>query len=59
VGLDGDRGATSGRGLGLGGMQERAQLLGGTCRIDSGRGCGTSIRVALPLGAGSDDGAGD
>ena len=59
VGLDGDRGATSGRGLGLGGMQERAQLLGGTCRIDSGRGSGTSIRVALPLGAGSDDGAGD
>ena len=59
VGLDGDRGATSGRGLGLGGMQERAQLLGGTCRIDSDRSCGTSIRVALPLGAGSDDGAGD
>jgi signal transduction histidine kinase len=59
VGLDGDPGPASGRGLGLAGMQERARVLGGTCRIDSGRGCGTSIRVALPLGAGSDDGAGD
>ena len=59
VGLDGDPDPASGRGLGLAGMQERARVLGGTCRIDSGRGCGTSIRVALPLGAGRDDGAGD
>jgi two-component system NarL family sensor kinase len=59
VGLAGDHGPASGRGLGLAGMRERARLLGGTCRIDSGRGCGTSIRMALPLGGGSDDGAGD
>ena len=59
VGLAGDDDPASGRGLGLAGMRERARLLGGTCRIDSGRGCGTSIRVALPLGGGSDDGAGD
>ena len=39
----------SGRGLGLSGMRERARLLGGTCRIVSRRGRGTTISVALPL----------
>src|SRR5262249_18443588 len=38
-----------GRGLGLAGMQERARLLGGTCRIESS-GRGTSISLALPVG---------
>jgi signal transduction histidine kinase len=40
----------NGRGLGLAGMQERARLLGGTCRIKSHAGRGTSISLALPLG---------
>jgi signal transduction histidine kinase len=39
----------SGRGLGLSAMRERAQLLGGTCRIVSRRGGGTTISVTLPL----------
>ena len=58
VGLGDDPGPASERGLGLAGMRERARLLGGSCRIDSARACGTSISVALPLGAGSDDGGG-
>jgi len=48
VGLD-LAAAGAGRGLGLSGMRERARLLGGTCRIEGGRGGGTAIRVALPL----------
>jgi signal transduction histidine kinase len=43
-------GPDAARGLGLAGMRERARLLGGTCRIESGSGGGTSISVALPLG---------
>ncbi len=39
--------ARSGR-LGLAGMQERAQLLGGTLTIVSGREKGTSLTVAVP-----------
>jgi len=58
VGLDGAH-PGSGRGFGLPGMRERAQLLGGICRIDSDRGSGTSIRVALPLGRASDGAIGD
>ncbi|HYB44464.1 MAG TPA: sensor histidine kinase [Candidatus Methylomirabilis sp.] len=54
VGL-GDGAPPAGRGMGLAGMRERARLLGGTCRIESGRAGGTSISVALPLGpAGAD-----
>jgi signal transduction histidine kinase len=30
-------------------MQERAQALGGNCKVDSARGCGTSIRIMIPL----------
>lgn len=37
------------RGLGLLGMEERVRHLGGTFEIDSHAGCGTLVRVALPL----------
>ncbi|MDR3718177.1 MAG: sensor histidine kinase [Bryobacteraceae bacterium] len=37
------------KGLGLLGMEERAGHLGGTCAIDSKPGCGTIIRLQLPL----------
>ena len=39
----------SSRGVGLPGMHERAELLGGTLRIDSAPGAGTRIAVTLPL----------
>lgn len=51
IGLD-HAAAAAERGLGLRGMRERARLLGGTCRIESRRGGGTVISVALPLGPG-------
>jgi two-component system, NarL family, sensor histidine kinase UhpB len=38
-----------GRGVGLFGMQERANLVGGTLQIDSSPGEGTEVRVSLPL----------
>ena len=41
--------ARSGR-LGLAGMQERAQLVGGTLTIDSASGKGTILTVEVPLG---------
>ena len=47
VGFAGEDGG--GRGLGLAGMRERARLLGGTCRIETGDGRGTSVTVTLPL----------
>jgi len=37
------------RGLGLLGMEERIRHLGGSFEIDSKPGCGTTLRVALPL----------
>lgn len=40
------------QGLGLVSMRERAQLLGGTCAIESQPGHGTRICVRLPLGNG-------
>ncbi|MCL4395139.1 MAG: GAF domain-containing protein, partial [Chloroflexi bacterium] len=40
---------TSGRGLGLLGMRERAELLGGTLTIDSTPGAGTRVRVEIPV----------
>jgi len=49
---DDGRGFQSGRasgGLGLTGMHERVESLGGTIRITSGLGQGTLIEVALPL----------
>lgn len=39
----------SGRGLGLLGMRERAELLGGQCQIESRIGQGTTVRVEIPL----------
>jgi len=36
-------------GFGLSGMQERAQALGGSCKVDSATGCGTSVRIVIPL----------
>jgi len=36
-------------GFGLRGMQERAQALGGSCKVDSASGCGTSVRIVIPL----------
>ena len=32
------------------GMQERVQALGGSYKVESARGCGTSIRIVIPLG---------
>jgi signal transduction histidine kinase len=40
---------TSGRGLGLIGMRERAQALGGTFTIREREGGGTIVAVTLPL----------
>jgi signal transduction histidine kinase len=48
----GDGEPAAGRGLGLAGMRERARLLGGTLRVESGQGRGTRIRVVLPLEGG-------
>ena len=39
----------SGRGLGLLGMRERAELLGGTLTIESKQGAGTCVRVEIPI----------
>jgi two-component system, NarL family, sensor kinase len=44
--------ATAGRalhGLGLVGMQERARLVGGSCRIESASPAGTRVQVTIPL----------
>jgi signal transduction histidine kinase len=57
---DDGRGFESGRagGLGLTGMQERVESLGGSIKITSGLGKGTLIEVALPLPQGVTDSAG-
>jgi two-component system sensor histidine kinase DegS len=39
----------SGRGEGLPGMRERAELLGGTLQVESAPGAGTRIKVRLPV----------
>lgn len=46
-----------GRGLGLIGMRERAQSLGGTFAIKEREGGGTSLVVTLPLETGSVNGS--
>jgi PAS domain S-box-containing protein len=46
---DGVGGADAGRGSGLVGLQDRVEALGGTIRIDSPPGSGTSLIVTLPL----------
>jgi two-component system sensor histidine kinase UhpB len=40
-----------GRGVGLFGMQERANLVSGTLQIDSAPGDGTEVRITIPLAA--------
>lgn len=45
-----ERDTAPGRGLGLLGMRERASLLGGSVRIESVPGAGTTIEAELPLG---------
>jgi signal transduction histidine kinase len=39
----------SGRGLGLLGMRERVALVGGALSLDSSPGCGTTVRVRIPV----------
>jgi signal transduction histidine kinase len=52
IGVEGAKGAAAGagerRGMGLVGMRERADALGGELRIESRHGEGTTIRVRLP-----------
>ncbi|MDE2053370.1 MAG: sensor histidine kinase [Xanthomonadaceae bacterium] len=48
---DDGRGGVNERGNGLTGMRERIEARGGTLQIDSPRGHGTSVEVALPLPA--------
>ena len=44
--------ATSdGRGLGLAGIKERVELLGGSARIESAPGQGTRVVLTVPLGS--------
>jgi signal transduction histidine kinase len=49
IGDDGVGGADSSKGSGLVGLQDRVEALGGTIRIDSPPGGGTSLLVTLPL----------
>jgi len=51
---DGVGGAGLTRGTGLVGLKDRVEALGGRMVIDSLDGAGTSLRVELPLTAGSD-----
>lgn len=44
-----DEMATDGRFWGLAGMRERAEMLGGTCRVDSVIGVGTTVAANIPL----------
>ena len=54
---DGNGGAEIGRGTGLRGLVDRVETLGGTLRLHSPPGLGTSIEVELPSGNVSDRGA--
>jgi signal transduction histidine kinase len=49
-----DLAARLARGTGLVGLKDRVEALGGRMVIDSPDGAGTSLRVELPLTAGSD-----
>jgi len=42
------------RGWGILGMRERAELLGGTLRVSSRKGEGTTVRVTVPIQGGGD-----
>ena len=48
---DDGRGIDSGTtpGFGLQGMKERVQALGGSCVIEGASGCGTTVRIAIPV----------
>jgi len=46
---DNGRGGVDTEGNGLSGMRERVKALGGTLRIESERGKGTRVRIAVPL----------
>jgi signal transduction histidine kinase len=46
---DGVGGATAGRGSGLIGLADRVEALGGSIRVDSPAGQGTSLQVDLPI----------
>jgi signal transduction histidine kinase len=48
-GFDPDAPALRSRSLGLTSMEERAAALGGTLRIASARGAGTTVDLELPL----------
>ncbi|MBI3105525.1 MAG: GAF domain-containing protein [Candidatus Rokubacteria bacterium] len=50
-GFDADSAPASGLSCGLGGMRERAAVLGGRLAVDSRRGAGTLVAAELPLGA--------
>jgi signal transduction histidine kinase len=50
---DGVGGADPARGSGLLGLKDRAAAIGGTLRLESGRGKGTSLVAELPLGTSS------
>ncbi len=47
-GVSGSRGAAGPTGFGLGGMAERAELLGGTLELVSAPGRGTTVRLVIP-----------
>ena len=51
AGVGFDPAARDDRRLGLLGIQERAELLGGTCAVTAGPGQGTEVRVVMPLTA--------
>ena len=47
------------QGFGITGMQERARLVGGECRVEFRPGRGTMVTARLPLPASDGDGDGD
>ena len=53
-GFDVAEGIASGRGFGIGTMQERARALGGEVTIESAPGRGTSVQLRLPAEEGAD-----
>lgn len=49
VGFNPDEHTVDGGGLGLAGMRERIDFLGGSLEIDSAHGCGTRLKARLPF----------